>query len=433
MVRRKRVSKGNRLPRNASEVLKQRWEELKAAVFNRRMAVCIFIGFASGLPLYYLIQFVPGWLREGNVDLKTIGLFALVGLPYTYKFVWSPFMDRYVPPFLGRRRGWMLVTQLLMIASICGMAFLDPRSQVGWIAYLCFIIAFLSSSQDIVIDAYRREILPDRELGVGNTIHVQFYRVAGIFSGNGLAFIVVGQLDWRAGHFFIAACLGIAVLTTFFISEPQTRVPPPRSLREAIVDPFREFIERGGKQSALEFLAFLFLYKLGDNLATALSTPFYLDLGFTTNEIGVIAKSVSFWSAAIGGVLGGVVMVWIGINRSLWCFGVVQILSILGFAVLSEVGNDPWVLSLVLAFEYLGVGLGTAAFTAFVARAASMKFTATQLALFTSFLGFPRTFANASTGYLVEALGWTPFFLFCTLSSLPGMLLLMRVAPWREK
>lgn len=393
------------------------------------MLICILTGFSSGLPLYILIQLLPGWLKDREVDIATIGLFAWTTVPYTWKFLWSPLLDRYVPPFLGRRRGWALVTQVGLLVSIACFAPFDPAVSIWPIAYAALAISFFSASQDIVLDAYRRELLPDDELGLGNSYFVNAYRVAGFVPG-GLAFILADRIPWSSVHLVVAAFMGIGVVATFLIPEPEVEAPPPRSLRDAIVEPFKEFFARRGVRPALEILAFLFLYKLGDNMAVALSTPFYLDLGFSKTVVGTTAKLVGFWAAIIGGFVGGTVMLKIGINRALWLFGVVQIVSILGFAFLSVVGPNQAALAAAVGFEYLGVGLGTAAFVAFMARTTNKRFTATQFALFSSFIGIPRTLASSLTGYVVEAVGWTSFFLVCTALAVPGMLMLLRVAPW---
>lgn len=400
------------------------------ALFNRRMLICIFTGFASGLPLYFLINLLPAWLRTEGVDLKAIGLFALIQLPYTWKFIWSPLMDRFSLP-LGRRRGWMLATQVGLIASLAGFAAFQPQQDIWSIAVLAVAVAFFSASQDIVLDAYRREILPDAELGLGNSIHINAYRLASLVPGS-LSLILADHLPWSTVFWITALFMLPGLLMTLTVSEPMLQGAAPRTLREAVVEPFREFIDRAGWQHALLILGFIFLYKLGDSMATALATPFYLDTGFTKSEIGLIAKHAGLWPAVIGGLLGGIWMLKLGINRALWLFGVVQLVTILGFVILDQVGPDKLTLALVISAEALGVGLGSAAFIAFIARATHPLYTATQLALFTSLSAVPRTVINAGTGYLVEALGWTPFFLLCTVLAIPGMLLLVKVAPWHE-
>ncbi len=408
-----------------------RKESLKEAVLNRRMLICVFTGFASGLPLYMLFQMVPYWLRTEGVGLAEIGFFALVQFPYTWKFVWAPIMDRYTLPFLGHRRGWILLTQVLLLIAISTMGFFKPAMSLWTIAYLATAVAFFSASQDIVLDAYRRELLPDVELGLGNSIHVQAYRLSGLIPG-GLALILADHLPWHLVFVVVALFMLVGIVMTLVIDEAIKEPSPPRSLMESVIEPFREFISRSGLGSALLVLAFLFFYKLGDNMATALQTPFFHDVGFSGTQIGSIAKLVGTTAAIVGGLIGGLIMVKVSINRALWLFGFVQITSILGFALLSVVGANPWMLAFAMAFEYLGVGLGTAALTAFMAKSTNVAFAATQFALFTALISVPRVLASAITGLIVEATGWTNFFLICTLLAIPGMLLLLKVAPWNE-
>jgi len=403
----------------------------RSAIFNKRMLICVFTGFASGMPLYVLFQLVPAWLKEGGVSLTDIGLFALVGIPYTWKFMWAPAMDRWVPPFLGRRRGWMLLCQLALIVSIGILGMFQPAGSTWLIAWLAVAVAFFSASQDVALDAYRREILPDEELGLGNAIHVQAYRISSLVPGS-LSLILADFLPWSSVFWITAAFMSLGVIMTALVTEPESMLPPAKGLRQAVTAPFVEYLGRRGWSGLLLVLGFMFLYKIGDNMATALATPFYLDMGFSKTQIGLVAKHAALWPAIIGGLLGGIIMIRLGINRSLWIFGVVQVVSILGFAVLAASGPIVWMLAAVISFEYLGVGMGTAAFTAFIARETSKTFAATQFALFTALAALPRTFANASTGFIVESIGWVDFFLFCALVALPGMLLLVWVAPWRK-
>lgn len=410
-----------------------RWHEV---LFTRRMLICVFTGFSSGLPLYLLLQLVPAWLRTEQVDLKAIGAFALIQFPYTWKFVWSPLLDRFSLPWLGRRRGWMLLSQLALLLAIPAFGLLRPTVDIWAIAYLAATVAFFSASQDIVLDAYRREILSDEELGLGNSVHINAYRIAGLVPGS-LSLILADHLPWASVFAITALFMLPGVVMTLLISEPQLAKGAPKTLREAVVEPFHEFITRKGWQSALLILAFIFLYKLGDSMATALATPFYMDMGFSKSEIGLVAKHAGLWPAVFGALLGGLWMVKLGINRALWLFGVVQVVSILGFAWLSLNGPYPSIgashlamLALVISFEALGVGLGTAAFTAYIARTTHPSYTATQFALFTSLAAVPRTLINAATGVIVEHTGWFNFFLLCTLLALPGMVLLLKVAPW---
>ena len=413
---------------------------IKQALLNRRMLICIFTGFASGMPLYLLISLVPAWLRSEGVGLKEIGFFALIGLPYTWKFFWSPLLDRYrlaIPGFsqfgfAGLRRGWMLATQIGLLLSIGALGFFNPNTEIWSIAWLCLLIAFLSATQDIVLDAYRRHILPDQELGLGNSIHVNAYRIAGLVPGS-LSLILADSLPWQSVFMVTAAFMLVGIVMTLSITEPKSEARHPTTLNQAIVDPFKEFFSRQGVQQACLILAFMLLYKLGDSMATALATPFYLDMGFTKTEIGLIAKHAALWPMIVGGIIGGILMLKIGINRALWLFGLVQIISILGFAVLARVGEGLWLLGLVISFEYLGVGLGTAAFVAFMARSTHPAFAATQLALFTALTAVPRTVASSFTGIIVEGVGWENFFYLCTALAIPGMLLLFKVAPWNSQ
>lgn len=407
-------------------------QSFRKAILNGRMLICVFTGFTSGLPLYVLIQLVPAWLRVEGVGLAEIGFFALVGFPYTWKFLWSPVMDRYTLPFLGRRRGWMLVTQLALLVTIASMGYIKPDLSIWTVAYLAAAVALFSASQDIVLDAYRRELLPDIELGLGNAIHVQTYRLAGLVPGS-LALILADHLPWHTVFVVVALFMGVGLVLTLVIQEAIADPSPPKTMREAVIEPFREFIQREGIKSAGLVLAFLFLYKLGDNMATALQTPFFVDVGFSLTQIGLIAKYASLIAVSVGGLSGGLIMVKLGINRALWLFGAVQVFTILGFAALSVIGESPWMLGTAVALEYMGVGLGSAALVAFIARSTNPAFAATQFALFTALTAVPRTLANAVTGIIVEQIGWTNFFLLCTALAIPGMLLLFKVAPWNAR
>ena len=435
---------------------RSRKESLKEAILNRRMLICVFTGFTSGMPLYVVFQLVPAWLRTEGVGLAEIGFFTLVQMPYIWKFLWSPVIDRYTLPFLGRRRGWMLVTQLAVMMSIAAMGFLEPALSIWAVAYLAAAMAFFSASQDIVLDAYRRELLPDAELGLGNTIHVQAYRLSGLVPG-ALALILADHMAWHSVFIVVALFMLVGVILTLSIKEAVSEPSPQKTLVDAVINPFLEFFNRKGVTSGLLVLAFLVLYKLGDSMATALQTPFFIDAGFSLTAIGTIAKFAGLIAVIVGGFGGAIVMIKLGINRALWLFGLVQIISIIGFALLSELsvlteaailqesafpnfltlrydtGADPlmrWMLGIVVAFEYLGVGLGGAAFVAFMARTTNPVFAATQFALFSALTAVPRTVIGAFTGVMVEHLGWTDFFFVCTALAIPGMLLLFKVAPW---
>jgi PAT family beta-lactamase induction signal transducer AmpG len=407
----------------------RRWQEI---LLNRKMLTCIFLGFSSGLPLFILVSLVSAWLRRGGIDLATIGLFALVQLPYTWKFLWSPVMDRYALPFLGRRRGWALVSQVGVLLCVGLLGHFNPQDSLPVVVAIVSVLAFFGASQDIVIDAYRRELLADDELGTGTSFWINAYRVSQLVPGS-LALILSDFLPWSAVFWITASFMVVGIVTILVVREVSDDTLAPATLREAVVEPFVEFFSRGGIAAGLAILAFMFLYKLGDNMATALATPFYIDMGYSNTEIGTVAKFAGLWAGIAGGVLGGIVMLKVSINRALWMFGFVQMLTILPYIWLSQAGPTLAGLFVVVSGEYLGVGLGAIALTAFMARETSKAFTATQFALFSSFIAVPRTLANASTGFIVEAVGWTTFYVFCAIVAIPGMLLLLKVAPWNAE
>lgn len=404
---------------------------IRQVFFNKRLLICIGTGFSSGLPLYVLISLVPAWLRSEGIDLKAIGLFALIQLPFTWKFLWAPLLDYLVPPF-GRRRGWLMISQLALLLTIPLLGSLRPSEQLWSIAALALLVAFFSASQDVVLDAYRRELLADNELGLGNAIHVNAYKIASLIPGS-LSLILADHLPWNRVFLITSMFLLVGLVMTLLIAEPTLNNDLPKSFKAAVVEPFQEFVQRKGMLSSGIVLAFIFFYKLGDSMATALATPFYLDIGFSKTEIGLIAKNASLWPSVIGGLLGGFWMMKLGINRALWLFGLVQMLAILGFVWLAVIGHDRFWLAVVISVEALAVGLGTTAFVAFIAHTTHPLYTATQFALFTSLAAVPRTLANAVTGYLVDSLGWIVFFGLCFILAIPGMLLLPRVAPWYQR
>ncbi len=400
------------------------------------MLVCVFTGFASGLPLYLLLNLLPAWFESEGLNLRTIGAFTLIQIPYTWKFLWSPLLDRYrILPWLGRRRSWMLASQLGLIGAISWLGQLSPTEQMGLVVVLSVILAFLSATQDIALDAFRREILSDDELGPGNAIHINAYRIAGLVPGS-LSLILADRLPWGQVFFITALFMLPGVAMTVLVREPRQAAGAARTLHAAIVEPFREFFGRHGIRSALLVLGFLILYKLGDSLSTSLATPFYMQMGYTKTDIGIIAKNAGLWPAIAGAALGGIWMIKLGINRALWVFGAIQMLTTLGFVWMAWLGPADadgarlGVLAVVISAEACASGLGTTALITFIARTTHPAYTATQFALFTSLTATPRTFINASAGWLVEQLGWLNFFWLCLALALPGLLLLNLVAPW---
>jgi MFS transporter, PAT family, beta-lactamase induction signal transducer AmpG len=398
-------------------------------IFSVRMLVALVMGFSCGLPLLLTLSVLQAWMKKEGVDLSVIGLMALVGLPYTLKFLWAPFFDRFTLPFLGRRRGWLLTAQLCLFFSIVALGLTDPGKRAWVVALIAFLVTFFSASQDTVVDAYRREDLPDEELGLGSSLYINGYRM-GMLVASGGGLIIADYIPFSMVYMIMALCLLPGVATTLLAREPEVFQGKPKTLREAVAAPLVEYFSRKG---ALWVLAFILFYKLGDTMAAAMTTPFYLDIGFTMTEIGTVVKLFGFWATVGGSLLGGVLMLRLGINRSLWIFGVLQALSTAGFALLATLGARVTVLSAVVAFENLSAGMGTAAYAAFMAGITNKRFTATQYALLSSLMGVPRVLAAAPTGFLVERTGWTVFFLVCTFIALPGMLLLLKFAPWNPK
>ncbi|MEE8551774.1 MAG: AmpG family muropeptide MFS transporter [Desulfobacterales bacterium] len=393
------------------------------------MLVTLLMGFACGLPLLLTISVLQAWMKEEGVDLTVIGMMSLVGLPYTLKFLWAPVLDLFTLPFLGRRRGWLLIAQVTLIFSISGLGFSDPVKNPWMMAFAAFLVTFFSASQDTVVDAYRREDLPDEELGLGSSLYVNGYRV-GMLLASGGGLIMADHMPFFMVYQIMAVCMLPGVVTTLLAPEPEIHVGTPKTMREAVFDPLIDYFSR---RDALWILAFILFYKIGDTMASAMTIPFYLDIGFSKTQIGMVVKLFGFWAIVAGTLIGGVIMLRLGINRSLWAFGFFQAVSTAGFAVLAFFGNSLPLLSTVIAFENLSSGMGTAAFIAFMASITNKKFTATQYALLSSLMGVPRVMASAPTGFLAKNLGWETFFITCTLIAVPGMLLLLKFAPWNPK
>jgi PAT family beta-lactamase induction signal transducer AmpG len=390
------------------------------------MLVALLMGFSSGLPLLLTGSVLQAWMTEEGVDLGTIGLFALVGLPYTLKFLWAPLIDRFSLPLLGRRRGWLLSIQLLLMVSIAALGWTHPGQSPYTVAIVAWLVTFFSSSQDIVIDAYRREALSDRELGLGSSLYVNGYRV-GLLLASGGGLILADFLPFSVVYQIMAGGMLVGIVTTLFAPEPVIVEGTPATLREAVIQPFTDYFRR---HHALLVLLFILLYKVGDTMASHMSIPFYLDIGFSKTEIGAVVKLFGFWATIIGSILGGLLILRTGIYRALWGFGILQALSTAGFALLAEVGYSLPLLAAVIAFENLSAGMGTAAFVAFMASLTNRKFTATQYALLSSLMGIPRVLVAAPTGYMAVSFGWFTFFAFCSLVAIPGLLLLRRFRSW---
>ncbi len=386
------------------------------------------MGFSCGLPLLLTVTVLQAWMTEAGVNLALIGLMALVGLPYTLKFLWAPVLDRFSLPVLGRRRGWLLAAQMALAFAIVLLGFTDPHHHPWQVAVAALLVTFLSASQDIVVDAYRREDLADAELGLGASLYVNGYRL-GMLLASGGGLILADHISFRGVYLVMAVCMLPGIATTLWCREPEMSAGRPATLREAVVEPLAEYFRRPG---ALWILAFILLYKIGDSMASAMTTPFYLEIGFTKTEIGTVVKLFGFWATAAGTLAGGLLMLRLGIGRSLWVFGFLQALSTAGFAWLAHTGPSLAGLGAVIGFENLTGGMGTAAYVAFMASITHKKFTATQYALLSSLMGIPRVMAAAPTGAMARWLGWEAFFIACVLLAVPGMLLLVKFAPWRN-
>lgn len=405
-------------------------------LFSLPMLFAFIHGIAAGLPLLLTGSTLQAWMKEENVDLSVIGAISLVGLPYTLKFLWSPLMDRYVWKKVGKRKGWILIAQLFVILSLYYLSTLSPALGLSTVVYAAILITFFSATQDIAIDAYRRESLKDEELGLGSTLYVQGYRVALLITGAG-ALAISDFLDdsmsvtiaWSQTYQIMAGVMFLAALVGLFAPKVPDQDNHPQSMKEAVIGPLKEFFTRDGW---LLMLAFIFFYKVGDTMAANLTMPFYLDLGFEKKEVALVAKTFGTLFMLIGGFLGGFLIYFFGIMKSLFLFGFLQAISTFGFSLLAWTGKSIPVLTGVIAFENISSALGTAAYAAYMASLANKRFTATQYALLTSLMGVPRVIASAPTGWMAKHMGWFGFFLFCTLIAIPGMLFLVKLMKQKQ-
>ena len=389
-----------------------------------RIAAVLLLGFSSGLPLALTGSTLQAWLTVSGADIMTIAWFSWIGVPYLLKFLWSPLMDRYVPPFLGRRRGWMLLTQLALVAGIAGMAISPPDANLWLLGCLALWVAFASASQDIVIDAYRTDLLPSAERGMGAAVSVLGYRVAMLASG-GLALILADRIGWRQTFFVMAALMAVGLATSLLAPEPALRATPPRSLREAVVEPLKDLLSRSG---APQLLALIALYKFGDALAGTLTTAFLIrGVGFSLTDVGTINKFLGLASLLLGGLVGGLLLVRMSLTRALLLFGVLQAISNLSFALLAWAGKSYPLLVFAVGFENLASGMGTAAFVALVMALCNHSFSATQYALLSALASLGRILFGPVTGALVEAVGWANFFVLTFVAALPGLWLVWRM------
>ena len=419
---------------------------------EKKMLITLSMGFVSGVPLLLTITLLQAWLTDEGISKSTIGLFALVGLPYSLKFIWAPLFDHFTVSGLGRRRGWLLITQILLIVSIIILGMSDPAMNPFNVAVLATLVAFSSASQDIVIDAYRRESLTDEEQTIGASAYVLGYRIGALAAGAG-GLILADYMTYQMVYAFMSVIMIYGVFITLIAEEPKNYYEPS-NFTSAIYNPFVEFFNRyvsiniasdrlinlknRSKISRrnivsntlvipILILLFILLYKIGDTMAHSLSTNFYLDIGFSKSEIGTIVKFFGLFATLIGAFIGGLLSLKIGLYRSLMIFGIFQAIATLGFSILAYFGNSLYLLMIVISLENLAAGMGYTAYLAFIANMTNKKFTATQFALMTALMSLPRTLFSGMSGYLVEMLDWELYFIFCSLIAFPALIILIKL------
>jgi MFS transporter, PAT family, beta-lactamase induction signal transducer AmpG len=398
---------------------------------SQKMAALILLGFSSGLPLFLTSKTLQAWMTVEKVDLTAIGLFSLVGVPYSLKFLWSPLLDWFTLPFLGRRRGWLITLQIGLLIAIACMALQQPKQALQFLAINAVVIAFLSATQDIAADAYRTDVLDPLEMGAGAAVFVLGYRIALLLTGS-LALILADRIAWSSVYLLLSVGMGIGIIATLFAPEPK-EISPPDSLTAAVILPFREFIQRQGVVQAILTLLFIVLYKLGDSFVNNMSTPFLLQTGFTQTDIGALQGGMGLIATIVGTLAGGAFLSKIGLNRSLWVFGALQAVSNLAYLVLAQAGKNYQVLVLTINIENFCAGLGTAAFVAFLMNMCNQRYSATQYALLSSFMAVSRDILVAPAGSLAKSTGWPLFFIISIFAAVPGLLLLPLFAPWNPK
>ncbi|HVT57094.1 MAG TPA: MFS transporter [Thermoanaerobaculia bacterium] len=407
------------------------WRSLVVAMSSWRTASVSLLSFSSGLPLGLVWIAIPDWMRKSGVDIRIVGLITLAQAPWTFKFLWSPLMDRYVPPFLGRRRGWAVLAQVALFAFTLALAGVGQHPDTPWVVgALALAIAFASASQDIAIDAYAVDVLRPEEQAVAVGARNAIYRGA-MYAAGGLAITLAGRLSWPVVNAALACLYLPLMLITWKAPEPPGVPLAPRTLREAVWHPFLGFLAR---RRALTILAFVLLYKLSDNLAQALQRPFLVEMGYSDFDRGVALATLGLACTVTGVFLGGSMTAAVGLARALWIFGVVQAFSNAGFVLLSIEGrvNRPLMYG-AISFETFAAGLGMGALAVLLLRMTQKRFSATQYALFSSLFGLPRLVSGPICGFAVDAVGWTAFFWFAIAAGLPGLLLLARFAPWSQR
>ncbi len=395
-------------------------KNLFTTLAQKPMRVALLMGFSSGLPLLLTSRTLQSWMSYTGGTNQAVAIIALVGLPYSLKFLWAPFMDRYTISNLGRRRGWIFATQLALFLSIAAISRLNPIEDFAWTAALALIISFFSASQDVVVDAYRRETILDEEQGLATSMYSLGYRIAMWIAG-GLVLIMADHISWNTAYLLIAFVMLFSSISVFWADEPPPAQNLPHTLKDAVILPLKDFF---GRPQAVTILMFILFYKLGDAMSGNMLAKFYAFHGFSAQEVGIAAKSTVPFSAPAGAFVGGVLILRVGLFRSLFTFGIVQIISTLGFIILNFTPHSIWTLGSVVFFEDFSAGMGSAALVAYMASLTNINFTATQFALMGSLAALPRTFISSVTGVMVDTLGWTAFFAVCGVMALPGLMLI---------
>jgi PAT family beta-lactamase induction signal transducer AmpG len=409
-----------------------------------RLASVALQSFASGLPLGLVWIAIPTWMTQAGVDIKVVGLFTLAQAPWTFKFLWSPLMDRYPPPFMGRKRGWIFIAQLALFGLGLWLAAVSDEPQaVGVIGALSLAIGLAAATQDIALDAYAVEVLRREEQGAAVGARTAMYRAAMFISG-GLTITLASDFDvnlfglhlghwsgsWKTVNYLMAACWIPMLVVTWKSPEPDVVPDPPKTLRQAVWEPFLGFL---AQHRALEILAFVILYKLSDNLTQALTRPFLVQIGFSPADVGVVTGTIALVATLVGTFLGGLLTNSLGLGRALWIFGFFQIFSNLGYALVAQVGVNRPVMYAAVAFELGSTGLGSGAFGVLLLRLTQKRFSATQFALLSSLFSISRVLAGPPAGLLADAMGWRDFFILTLVTGIPGLLMLHRFVPWRVR
>jgi MFS transporter, PAT family, beta-lactamase induction signal transducer AmpG len=403
------------------------WESLSAVGGSWRLLSVVLLSFSSGLPLGLVWIAIPTWLTRVGVDIKIVGLFTLAQAPWSFKLLWSPSMDRYPPPFLGRKRGWIFISQIALFAIGLWLAGVSDHPEAVWvIGSLALAIAFASATQDIALDAYTVEVLRREEYGMAVGARAAAYRAAMLVSG-GIAITLAAETSWKTVNLLLAICYLPFLFVTWFAPEPESLPEPPKTLREAVWGPFLGFL---AQHRALEILAFVVLYKLSDNLTQALTRPFLVQTGFNDFDVGVATATIGQAAAVLGTFLGGLLTLSMGLGRALWVFGFLQIFSNLGYAVVAQVGVNRPLMYAAQGFEFISTGLGSGAFGVLLLRLTQKRFSATQYALLSSLFTLPRVLSGPVAGVLADTIGWRDFFILTVFTGIPGMLMLGRFVPW---